>query len=57
MPVRKTLSVEATSKLNVVLLHCAIRAEQNKTIRQAQHAEQLAREIEQLCKEMARQPA
>jgi hypothetical protein len=52
----KPLSVETVSKLNVVLLRCATRAERNKTIRQAEHAEQLAREVAELCKELASQP-
>ena len=53
---RKPLSVDARSKLHVVLLNCAIRAERNRAIRQAQHAEQLAREVADLCKELAVQP-
>ena len=50
----KPLSVQAISELNRVLLLAAIRAERNNRIRAARHAEQLAGDIQDLCKELAR---
>lgn len=53
---KSPLPVEAVSKLNVVLLRCATRAERNKTIRDAEQAEKLAREVAAICRELAAQP-
>lgn len=52
----KPLPVEVVSKLNVVLLRCATRAERNKTIREAEQAEKLAIEVAEICRELAAQP-
>lgn len=45
----KPLSPDAVAKLNVVLLRCAVRAERNNA---ELHAEQLARDVRELCREL-----